>query len=92
MNEQKIYPDLPEEIEFRRKIFSKYKKAFEIITGFSHFLNFTSIAAGSIGVSALAGVITAPIGIALGGVTMGSAIISSGLSWEKKNILKKYYK
>jgi hypothetical protein len=23
---------------------------------------------------------------------MGSAIISSGLSWEKKNILKKYYK
>jgi hypothetical protein len=68
---------LEEEIEFRRKIFSKYKKAFEIIT---RFLNVISIAAGLIGVSALAGVITAPIGIALGGVTIGSAIISSGLS------------
>jgi hypothetical protein len=28
---------LEEEIEFRRKIFSKYKKAFDIMTGFSHF-------------------------------------------------------
>jgi hypothetical protein len=48
----------------------------------------TSIAAGSIGVSELAGVITAPIGIALGGVTIGSAIISSGLSWGKKGYFK----
>jgi hypothetical protein len=30
---------LEEEIEFRRKIFSKYKKAFDIMTGASHFLN-----------------------------------------------------
>jgi hypothetical protein len=49
---------LEEEIEFRRKIFSKYKKAFDIMTGFSHFLNITSVVAGSVGVSALAGVIT----------------------------------
>jgi hypothetical protein len=83
---------LEEEIEFRRKIFSKYKKAFEIIIGFNHFLNFTSIAAGSIGVSALAGVITAPIGMALGGVTICSALISSVLIGEKNNILSKLSK
>lgn len=80
------------EIEFRRNVFKKYKKAFNVITGFNHFLNFTSVAAGSVGVSAIAGVITAPIGLALGGVTIGSAIISSALSWEKKNILKKIEK
>ncbi|WP_375702762.1 hypothetical protein, partial [Bartonella sp. CL43QHWL] len=40
----------------------------------------------------LAGVITAPIGLALGGVTIGSAIISSALGWEKKNILRKIEK
>jgi hypothetical protein len=45
---------LKEEIEFRRKIFSKYKKAFDIMTGFNHFLNFTSVVAGSVGVTALA--------------------------------------
>lgn len=83
---------LEEEIEFRRKIFSKYKKAFGIITGFTHFLNLTSVAAGSVGISALAGVITAPIGLILGGVTVGGAIISSALSWEKKNILQKLEK
>lgn len=83
---------LESEIEFRRKIFSKYKKAFSVITGISHFLNLTSVAAGSVGVSALAGVITAPIGLALGGVTIGSAIISSALGWEKKNILRKIEK
>jgi hypothetical protein len=27
------------EIEFRRKIFSKYKKLFDVITGINHFLN-----------------------------------------------------
>ena len=83
---------LEEEIEFRRKIFSKYKKAFDVITGFTHFINLASVTAGSIGVSALAGVITAPIGMALGGVTIGGAIISSALSWEKKNILNKLEK
>ncbi|WP_375671636.1 hypothetical protein [Bartonella sp. CL27QHWL] len=81
-----------EEIETRRKLFMKYKKAFDVITGISHFLNFASVAAGSVGVSALAGVITAPIGLALGGVTIGSAIISSALGWEKKNILRKIEK
>ena len=80
------------EIEFRRKIFSKYKKAFDVITGVSHFLNLASVVAGSVGVSALAGVITAPIGLALGGVTIGSAVVSSVLSWEKKNIIKKIEK
>jgi hypothetical protein len=52
----------------------------------------TNMAAGVIGVSALAVVITAPIGIALGGVTIGSALIYSALSCEKKNILKKLSK
>ena len=80
---------LEDELEFRRKLFTKYKKAFNVFTGLSHFLNITSVAAGSVGISALAGVITAPIGLALGGVTIGSALISSALSWEKKNILKK---
>jgi inorganic pyrophosphatase len=28
-----------DEIEFRRKLFSKYKKAFDVITGINHFLN-----------------------------------------------------
>ena len=80
------------EIEYRRKIFSKYKKAFDVVTGITHFLNFTSVAAGSVGISALAGVITAPIGLALGGVTVSTAIISSALALEKKNILKKLNK
>ena len=48
--------------------------------------------AGSVGITALAGVITAPIGLGLGGVTVGAAIISSALSWQKKNILKKIEK
>jgi len=78
-----------EEIEFRRKIFSKYKKAFNAITAVSHTLNAASLASGAVSVTSLAGVVTAPIGIALGGVTIASAIISSGLSWEKKRILKK---
>jgi hypothetical protein len=81
-----------DEIELRRKIFSKYKKAFDVITGINHFLNLSSVATGSLGVTALAGVITAPIGMALGGVTIGSAIISSALNWKKKTILKKLCK
>ena len=81
-----------EEIEYRRKLYSKYKKAFSAITGVSHFLNFTSIAAGSVGVSALAGVVTAPIGIALGSVTIATSLISTGLNIEKKKILKKLSK
>ena len=81
-----------EEIEFRRRIYSKYKKAFDVITGFTHFINLASITAGSIGVSALAGLITAPIGLALGGVTIGGAVISTALTWEKKNVLHKLEK
>jgi hypothetical protein len=83
---------LEEEIEFRRKIFSKYEKAFDIMTGFSHFLNFTSVLAGSVGVSALAAVITAPVGLALGGVTIGSACLSSLLGWQKKTAVTKLEK
>jgi hypothetical protein len=81
-----------DELEFRRKIFSKYKKAFDVITGINQFLNLSSVAAGSLGVTALAGVITATIGMALGGVTIGSAIISSALNWKKKTIIKKLCK
>ena len=81
-----------EEIEFRRGLYSKYKKAFDVITGFTHFINLASITAGSVGVSALAGLITAPIGLALGGVTIGGAVISTALTWEKKNVLHKLEK
>lgn len=80
------------EIEFRRKIFSKYMKAFDATTAIDHFLNITSVVAGSLSVTALAGVITAPIGMALGGITIGGAVVSSILTWEKKNILKKLEK
>jgi hypothetical protein len=79
-------------IEFRRKIFSKYKKAFGIMTGFNNFLNFTSVVAGSVGVSALAGVITAPLGLTLGGATIGSACLSSVLGWQKKTAVTKLAK
>lgn len=83
---------LEEEIEYRRKIYSKYKKAFNVITRVTYVINVTNIAAGSVGVSALAGLITAPVGLALGGVTIGGAILSSVLSWENKNILHKIEK
>jgi len=81
-----------DEIEFRRKIFCKYKKAFNVITGVSHSINAICVVSGSVGVSALAGVITAPIGMALGGVSIGGAVISSALAFEKKRILKKLSK
>jgi hypothetical protein len=54
------------------------------MTGFSHFWNFTRVVSGSVGDSALAGVITAPIGLALGDVTIRSACLSSLLGWQKK--------
>ena len=80
------------EIEYRRKLFSKYKKAYDVITGINHGLNVTSAISGSVGITALAGVITAPVGLALGGVTIGSAIASSLIGWQKKNIFKKLSK
>ena len=83
---------LEEEIEFRRKTFYKYKKGFSVITGFTHVINLTTVAAGTVGISALAGVITAPIGLALGGISIGGAVISSVLSWGKKNLLSKMEK
>ena len=55
-------------------------------------MNLTSVTAGSIGISALAGVVTAPIGIALGGITIATAVISTGLNIQKKKILKKLSK
>jgi hypothetical protein len=53
------------------------------------FLFFTSVVTGSVGVSALAGVITAPLGLALGGVTIGSACLSSLSGWQKKSAVTK---
>ena len=83
---------LEDEMEFRRKIRKKYKKAFNVVTGIGHAVNITSVVAGAVGVSSLAGVITAPIGIALGGVSIGCAVLSSGLSCKKKDILHKLAK
>jgi hypothetical protein len=65
------------------------------MTEFSHFLNFTSVVAGSVGVGALApiaGVITAPVGLALGGVTIGSACLSSLLGWQENTVVTKLEK
>jgi hypothetical protein len=62
------------------------------MTGFNHFLNLTCVVAGSVGVSALAGVITAPLYLALGAVTIRSACRSSVLGWQKKRAVTKLAK
>ena len=81
-----------DEIEFRRKIFSKYSKSFDVITGVTHFLTAAEIVTGSVSITTLAGVIAAPIGIGLGGITIASAIVSFGLNFGKKKILVKLSK
>lgn len=81
-----------EEIETRRKLFMKYKKAFDVISGIGHALNAVSLAAGSISITALAGAITAPIGLALGGVTLTTTLFSTVLSFHKKKIVSKIEK
>ena len=80
------------EIEFRRSIYSKYKKAFNVINGIIHSLNIVSVASGSVTITSLAGIITAPVAIGLGGVTIAGALLSTGLSVKKKDILKKIEK
>ena len=81
-----------DEIEFRRKIFSKYSKSFDIITGVTHFLTAAEIVTGSVSITTLAGVIAAPIGIGLGGITIASAVVSFSLNFGKKKILAKLSK
>ena len=80
------------EIEFRRSIYSKYKKAFNVINGIIHSLNVVSVASASVTITSLAGIITAPVAIGLGGVTIAGALLSTGLSVKKKDILKKIEK
>ena len=74
------------EIEHRNKILMKYKKAFSALTWTNHTLNGLSIASGAVGLSALVGVLTAPAGLVLTGIGIGSAVISSTLL----QVLKKW--
>ena len=62
------------------------------MSGLVHFLTATEVVSGSISIISLAGVITAPVGLALGGITVGLTTLSFGLNFGKKNISKKISK
>ena len=81
-----------EEIEARRRVLKKYKKAYEVINGIVHFLTATEVVSGSITTVSLAGIITAPVGIALGSVTVVMVATTFGLNFGKKSITKKISK
>ena len=78
------------EIETRRHIYLKYKKATGVLSYLNHSLNALSITAGVIGITSMVGVITGVAGIALTGVGMGGALLSSILNQinKKKVIIK----
>ena len=88
----KIKEFFEQEIENRRKVLKKYKKSCEVINGIVHFLTAAEVVSGSITTVSMAGVITAPVGIALGSVTVVMVATSFGLNFGKKNITKKISK
>ena len=62
----KVKEFFEQEIEARRTILKKYKKTFEVMSRVVHFLAATEVVSGSFSIISLAGVITAPVGLALG--------------------------
>ena len=83
---------LEKEIEYRKDVHKKYKKAFNIITNISHGLAFVGAGAGAVSLTTVANLLTAPVGFALGGVAIGSSVITFGLNFYKKKIVTKMEK
>lgn len=90
INEVKTF--LEKEMEYRRGITRKYKKAFNIMTYVSHTLSAVGAASGAISLTSLANLMTAPVGLALGGVAIASTSITAILTWQKKKIMHKMEK
>ena len=80
------------EIESRKSTKKKYKKAFDTLTGLSH--TFGVIGAGStvVSMTSLANLITAPVGMALGGLAIVSSCSAIAITQAKKYIFKKLEK
>jgi hypothetical protein len=80
------------EIEFRRKMFRKYKLAFNVCTDINYAMGVISVGSGAVSIPSIVGVLTSPVGLALGGVSIAVAVTSMALNGIKKNLTNKLAK
>ena len=81
------------EIETRRDLYNKYKKAFNSFTSANHVFTTISVGTAAASISTIAGLITTPVGLALGGISLTSAFLGGISSYiNKKLILTKLLK
>ena len=83
---------LEKEIEYRRAIYMKYKKAFNIMTYIGHASAVISAGSGAVSLTSLSNILAAPIGFTLGGIAIASTAVAFGLNFGKKKILQKIEK
>ena len=83
---------LEQEVDDRRKIIKKYKKAYTTLDVFNNAAGILSIATGITGVSLLSTVVAAPICISLEGVSGICAISSVVCNVSCKKIIRKIEK
>lgn len=81
------------EIETRRGLYNKYKKALNAFTSANHAFATISVGTAAASISTIAGLITAPVGMVLGGISLASAFLGGISSYvNKKLILTKLLK
>ena len=80
------------EIEHSKSTRKKYKKAFETLSGLSYTFGVLGGGSTVVGMTSLSGVISAPIGLGIGGLALVSSLLTVAFTKGKDYISKKLEK